>query len=205
MKNSRYQNLIKIIFNEKCKNIMEIGTYNGYNSFYMIETAKLFHKFNRVNYYGFDLFEDLTDQDLKNEFSKQPPSYHFVKKKLEKTRANIYLFKGNTLKTLPKFIEILNKKNERIDFVFIDGGHSIETITSDWNNVEKVIDNQSIIIFDDYYDNIKKEIEAFGCQSLINHLNRDIYQVKILKPQSQFKNDWGILKVNMVKVTRKSY
>ena len=38
------------------------------------------------------------------------------------------------LKTLKKF-----KPDRPIDFIFIDGGHSIDTIQSDWDNIKKFI------------------------------------------------------------------
>ena len=65
---------------------------------------------------------------------------------------NIYikLIKGDTKQSLKQF------KIKKIDFVFIDGGHSIETIKNDWLNIQKLINKKSVVIFDDYYEN--KEI-----------------------------------------------
>ncbi|MHA1756048.1 MAG: hypothetical protein ACTSVV_04705 [Promethearchaeota archaeon] len=100
---SRYYNLIKVIYKTKAKNIIEIGTFDGRHAFHMIKVAMLFHKFCEINYYGFDLFEDLTDKDLKNEFSKKPPKMNQVRKYLEKTNANIHLFKGDTKKNITDF------------------------------------------------------------------------------------------------------
>ena len=57
------------------------------------------------------------------------------------------MIKGDTIKSLKTF----SKKNKIIDFIFIDGGHSLKTIKSDWNNVKKLINKKSEVVFDDYY------------------------------------------------------
>lgn len=53
----RYKYWIELIKLNRCKKIMEIGTYNGENAMRMIKAAKRFHRSDRIEYYGFDLFE----------------------------------------------------------------------------------------------------------------------------------------------------
>lgn len=202
LKASRYRNLLKIIYKNKCSNIVEIGTFDAENSKQMIEVSKMFNDPADINYYGFDLFEGLTDEELKKEFSKRPPSKKAVEQKLNKTGVNIHLFKGYTKKTLPEFVKKYSKK-ARFDFIFIDGGHYIETIKLDWKYVQKLMDKNTIVVFDDYYSNEEPEIDRLGCQSIIDNLNRSKYEVEILRPQNRFDKSWGTLKVNMVKVTLK--
>ena len=55
----RYLNLLVLILIYRPKKILEIGVYNGRRSLQMIEAAKIFNK--DIYYYGFDLFEDLTN------------------------------------------------------------------------------------------------------------------------------------------------
>jgi hypothetical protein len=64
------------------------------------------------------------------------------------------LIKGNTRDTL---------HGEKIaaDFVFIDGGHSVETIRGDYNAVK----GSKVVVFDDYYTGINTE--KFGCNSIV--------------------------------------
>ena len=64
------------------------------------------------------------------------------------------------------------------------------------------MDYNTVVIFDDYYDN-EEVIQKYGCNLLIDSLNRNIYDIEILEPQEQFPKDWGILKINMVKVKLK--
>jgi len=55
------------------------------------------------------------------------------------------------------------------DFFFIDGGHSLETIDSDWKNCKRLMHDRSIIVLDDYWHGNYKQ----GCASLIDTLGVD--------------------------------
>jgi hypothetical protein len=203
LKNSRYENLFRIIYKEKSSDLIEVGTSDGEHAYHMIKTAQLFHPKNKVNYYGFDLFEAFKEDDMEEEYyPKRPPSFKYVKKKLETTKANINLYKGYSKDTLPKFIKAIKEQNQKFDFIFIDGGHSINTINLDWNNLKNLMGYNTVVIFDDYYDN-EDLIQKYGCNFLIDDLNRDNYDIEILKPQEQSIQNWGILKINMVKVKLK--
>ncbi|MDO9464823.1 MAG: class I SAM-dependent methyltransferase [bacterium] len=193
----KYRNLLKTIYKKRCQSIMEIGTHNGIHSRHMIETANIFQPMNRITYYGFDLFEGLTDEDFQKELAKKPPTYDEIRQRLEKTGANINLYMGYTKDTLPKFLE--ESKDEQIDFIFIDGGHSIETISLDWSYVKKIMYPNTVVIFDDYYSNKEAKDSGFGCQSLINNLDRDVYDIEILEPMDHFGGDTP-RDCNMVKV-----
>ena len=65
---------------------------------------------------------------------------------LKKFSKNIKLVKGNSNKVL-KDINISN-----IDFAFIDGGHSYQTVYNDINHVINKVKKGSIILCDDYRD-----------------------------------------------------
>lgn len=194
----RYRTLIREIAKQKSKSILEVGVFNGRNSNRMIETAKSFHKPININYYGFDLFEMLTQEELKEEFSKMPLSEQSIREKLQPTGVHINLYKGYSQETLANFVT--ENPNIHIDFIFIDGGHSIETVTSDWNNLSKIVNKNTVVIFDDYYENTEKEILGKGCNELIDNLDRTIYKVELLHPINEFQHDWGILKVRFAKV-----
>ena len=61
-------------------------------------------------------------------------------------------------------------KNHNIaDFVFIDGDHRIEAISSDFNSVK----NSKVIIFDDYYitgEHNNFTIDKYGCNHVLKSL-----------------------------------
>jgi hypothetical protein len=172
----RYAQLLLIVFLKRPKSIVEIGVYKGKRSKELIEVAKIFN--NKINYYGFDLFDLFNRKiDLK-EFSKKPNSENDIKYKLSKL-ANVMLFKGFTHNTLPTF-------NKKIDLIFIDGGHSVKTIANDWHYVKKMMHKDTYVLFDDYYSNNKKIIRKFGCNNIISELP-DIYQSNVLPIKDKIK------------------
>src|SRR5690606_5655890 len=133
----RYQLIVEEIEKRAPVTIMEIGTWNGLRGTEMIHAAQRVRSDTSIVYFGFDLFEDLTPaeiaRDSVREHSKLPPAMETVRSSLEKTGATIHLTKGNTIEVLPPLAESLPV----MDFVYIDGGHSLATIASDWNCVLK--------------------------------------------------------------------
>lgn len=190
----RYQYLFQCIQDSRCRKVMEIGTWDGLRAEQMIKTAKKIHG-SSIEYYGFDLFEDF-DNLLHGEKlgTKKAPSMGSVKNRLSKTGCSINLFKGDSVKILPQVINSLPK----MDMIFIDGGHNIETIQNDWFNIQPLIGLGTIVIFDDYWNR-----DDVGCKFVVENISSNEYLVEILPIQDSFKKDWGILKINFVKVTRK--
>lgn len=174
---------------------MEIGTWNGNHAAKMIEKAKKYWLPEEIEYYGFDLFEDIDEEMIKAEVSKKPPSMNTVKEKLEKTGAKIILYKGNTLNILPEAIKNIPK----MDFIFIDGGHSIKTIQNDWNYSKKLMHDKTVLIFDDYWN-----MEGSGCNRVVDSIDRSEFSVEILQPTDKFKKNWGILRINFVEVMKRT-
>ena len=69
------------------------------------------------------------------------------------------MIKGNSNHTL-KHIEM-----EKVDYVFLDGGHEYQTVKNDLNNCKKVIINLGTVLCDDYNlsyaPGVKKAIDEF--------------------------------------------
>lgn len=182
------------ILEYKPKSICEIGVYTGERSSEIIKLAGLVSNI-KVNYYGFDLFEDITADEVKNEFSKQPLSLDKIKMILSKNlfAEKINLVKGNTITTLKNI-----DKNLKFDFIFIDGGHKIETINSDFQNLSNKINERGFIILDDYYSNNTEIIKYAGCNNLLE-LKSNNYNFKILnKTDYHYHNDFGKFGISMV-------
>jgi predicted O-methyltransferase YrrM len=193
----RYANIIITILLNKPKIILEIGVYKGKRSLEMIEAAKLFN--NKIFYFGFDLFEDFFKKKniLKVEFSKEPKNFNFIKEKIGAI-ANVFLYKGYTKNTLPLFI----KKKVKPDLIFIDGGHSIETISNDWSFVKKMMKKTTVVIFDDYYSNSKSIIKKFGCNKIIHNLEKK-YTWRLLPLKDEIFLNQSMIKINLVSVRLK--
>jgi len=191
----RYKHLFRTVDRCKARHIMEIGTWNGNHAVAMIKVAKKYWLPGEIEYYGFDLFEDADEKTIEVEISKKPSLYNEVKEKLEKTGAKINLYKGNTLNTLPETVKDLPK----MDFIFIDGGHSIETVQNDWNYSKQLIHDKTMVIFDDYWN-----MEDSGCNKIVDSIDRREFLVEILQPTDKFKKKWGTLYINFVKVIKRT-
>ena len=100
-----------------------------------------------------------------------PYSIKSVKRLLKKYENNVNIIQGNSNKIL-KEISVNN-----FDYVFLDGGHKYETVLNDLKNLTGVIQNNGIILCDDYdlayAPGVKKAIDEYV---LLNNFN-----LKILK------------------------
>lgn len=129
-------------------NIVEVGTWNGSRAIQMAEAA-FASGVSHVSYVGFDTFEEGNDRALEGH-SKPHASYWHVTGRLDnyarmmrrkdKTFA-FKLVKGNTLKTLPASKHLTADAT----FCYIDGGHSYETVKSDYTYLA----HSPYVVFDD--------------------------------------------------------
>lgn len=148
----RYVQLLEAVMDLQPRAILEIGTWNGERALQMLTFSP------GAKYYGFDLFEDATDQTDETEKNVKP--HCRVSQVMARLKGfNAQLFKGNTRDTLKDF-------NEPIDFAWIDGGHSVETIRSDWDNVRRVLKPGGAVFFDDYYSG-GIDTELYGCNKVV--------------------------------------
>lgn len=195
----RYRDLFRTVYSRRARRIMEIGTWNGVHARQMIETAAVSHPVREICYFGFDLFEALTDELLAREFSKRPPAQAEVQAVLEQSGARIRLHTGDTRTTLPVAADELTD----IDLVFVDGGHAEATIASDWSNVERIMGPETVVLFDDYYVDPAPRLAGLGCQTLIDGLDRARFEVAFPGPVDVFPQSWGELRIRLARVKRR--
>lgn len=196
IKPARYANLFRAIHQHRCRRILEIGVFDGVHAMWMIQTAHIHHPVRRIEYHGVDLFEWLTEDLLKEELAKKPPGRKEVETRLEATGANIRLYQGNSRQVLPTLWDTVGV----MDLIFIDGGHSHETVVADWKNIQPFIGPETVVIFDDYLFNDEPEVRNIGCQMLVDGLDRSIFTVDVLEPTDTFEQPWGMLKTAMAMV-----
>jgi len=158
----RYQQVSRIVELVKPATIIEIGTWNGDHALIMAKAALKYRA--RLHYTGYDLFDTATDQTDQTEFNVR--SHHSraaVQAKLAAFQADnpgftFDLVEGDTRSTLGDSVA---------DFAYIDGGHSVETIGSDYAHLKRC----GAIVFDDYYDfdasGRRPDIDAVGCNRLL--------------------------------------
>ncbi len=191
----RYDQIFTEIKRLKPKNIMEIGVWSGERARRMIEIASRYNKPTTINYFGFDFFERMDSETFQKEVSKQPPPQEVVQSKLLKTGASINLIKGDTTQTLRNE----QGKHPSMDIIFIDGGHSLETVESDWQNAKTFMHKGSVLIFDDYWTN---RIDA-GAKRTVDAIDRNEFSVEIMPVVDSFDNtSFGRLVIQLAKVTK---
>ena len=155
-----------LVKQQKPKNFLEIGVFTGVTARNICELLSLINNKNFF-YLGIDLFEDFQEA-ISNEvvpdflvkkqnFSNPLKSlvYNFLLKEklnsldsvsrfLKKFSNNIELKKGNSLSILPK-IDL-----KIFDMIFVDGGHSYETVKFELDIILKSIKDNCLVVCDDY-------------------------------------------------------
>ena len=164
------------------KIFLEIGVFHGVTARNVCELLYQTHK-NDFKYIGLDLFVE--NEENKNEvipnntfnnplkriyfkyIKKQNPySLQAVRDLLKKFEKNIHLIQGNSNKVLKKID--MNK----IDYVFLDGGHEYNTVKNDLDNCIEVIKKGGTILCDDYNlssaPGVKDAIDEFVKKNQLN-------------------------------------
>ena len=163
------------IASKKPKNFLEIGVFHGVTARNVCELLHSIHG-NNFKYVGLDLFgesveninEVIPNTKFNNPFKKiyfeyilrqDPYSIECVSYFFKKFEKNIHLIKGNSNQLLKKI------DMTQIDYVFLDGGHTYETVKSDLESCIPVIDNHGTVLCDDYdlsyAPGVKKAIDEF--------------------------------------------
>ena len=167
---------LNYVFQKKPKNFLEVGVFHGVTSRNVCELLNNIHE-KDFNFTGIDLFST-ENEETKGEFipktkftnplktiyynyiiQSDPYSVQSVESLLKKYKNNINIIKGNSNKVL-KEISINN-----FDYVFLDGGHKYETVLNDLKNLTKVVENNGVILCDDYdltyAPGVKKAIDEY--------------------------------------------
>lgn len=160
--------------------IIEIGVHHAARSVMMVKLARKLGRTN-VEYYGFDLFEDMTPNFNSNEFGKPELAVSRDEARRRITAAGatkVQLIKGDTKTSLPQAVKEIPVAN----VVFIDGGHSIETIASDLEHVLNCCGPNTRIILDDYYPSVYDKGCAFlsKCFTLLNEYGISLQELNPL-------------------------
>lgn len=163
----RYKQLAPLVRHFEPRQILEVGTWSGWRA---VQMALLgLERGWDVSYRGFDVFEDFTAEFDVKEMNVKP---HFSMKEVGKLlslvedlypKFSFELVQGDTNKTL---------KNETADFVFLDGGHSYDTILNDFEAVRK----SSVILLDDYYAG-PIDTDKYGCNRVIQELPHQVLPI----------------------------
>ncbi len=195
-------NILELINEYNPKNVLEVGVFCGVTARNICELLDKNHK-NSFSYIGVDLFgnnkassdDEIEPLFLKNQKFSNPFKtlfYNYIKKEnlnsiesvhklLKKFGDKIKLIQGDTREILE------NLSLESIEFVFLDGGHSYETVMNDLNILEKKLRKNAIILCDDYDGKTKID-------SVTNAIN-DFVNKKGLLIEKKFQR-FALIKIN---------
>ncbi len=179
----------------KMYRLLEIGVYDGNNAVKMIKHAKSRGR-SIVGYWGVDLFEDLTPEKSREEMSKikLPPNIMEVRRRIGQTNAIATVIIGDSSRIIE---EEAGGRMPHMDVIFVDGGHSLETICSDWMAIQELVHDKTHIVLDDYYRNR----DDFGCARLADFLATDpAYKVDVGAHVDEPGNGLRISSVTVTKV-----
>ena len=156
----RYAYIPRLIEALKPRSIVEIGTWSGHRALQMARIA-LKHS-PAVTYRGFDLFDtgsatdDEREKNVKPHFALEDVQALLESFALENPGFGFSLVSGDTRQSLPE---------TQADFAFIDGGHSVETIRSDYERLRAC----RVIVFDDFYQG-PIDTALYGCNAVVRDL-----------------------------------
>ena len=171
----------------KPKNFLEVGVFQGVTSRNVCEKLNVINK-GEFSFYGVDIFQETNNiidnkemtvkhNRISNPFKhllfniilkKNLFSIDSIYKFLKKFKNNVYLYKGFSDTALLK-IDL-----SKIDMIFLDGGHSYETVSNDLSLILKSICKGKIIICDDY-DQV-----SYGVKKAVDELNGQVNEIKQL-------------------------
>ena len=172
--------LLDLIDKFKPINFLEVGVLEGVTSRNICEKLNIINKGN-FKFIGIDLFgEDITENNLK-EFTPisykinnplkwiyfnlilrmKPNSKKCVEYLLRKFKESIFIYEGYSKDLLKK----INLND--IDFVFLDGGHSYQTVKEDLYLLILKLKGDSIIICDDY------NIDNYGVKRAVDEIKNN--------------------------------
>ena len=147
---TRYEIVIDACRSRRVSRILEIGTCTGGTALHMILAAQSIGNPDRVEYWGFDLFEQFDPQAFAPGETKPPKTSVEVQRMLRRTTGirpdRLYLVVGDTAKTLCEWVP----RMPPMDVIFIDGGHSEEVVSTDWKWCQQIMHTGTRCFFDDY-------------------------------------------------------
>ena len=179
--------LLEQIEIHKPQNFLEVGVFQGVTSRNVCEKLYEINKENFL-FHGIDVFEntdskfDSREKTTKHNRLSNPLKhliFNIILKKnlfsieniydfLKKFKDNVNLYKGFS------DTELLKIDMSKIHMVFLDGGHSYETVKNDLFLILKSIKKNKIIICDDY------DQESYGVKKAVDELSSQVSEIRML-------------------------
>jgi hypothetical protein len=156
---------------------------------------------HKLRYVGLDLFSNqMTASIALHEASPKPLSKQNVERLLKEKFPDLdfSLVEGYSNDTLSEL-------SEKFSFIFIDGGHSYETVKSDLELAKGLLDSGGTIVLDDYTNSRAEKLANFGVTRLVKELDRKEWNVSLSKLPDIFQHEWGVLITRLVILKPKNF
>lgn len=169
----RYEQLIDIVKEKQPARILEIGTWKGLRAIEMKLASP------NSEYVGIDLFEDGSDEIDEIENNVKPRvSRREVAKSLAENAfqcGGFRLLKGFSSDQLE--VVLSEYGEDSFDLIFIDGGHSVETIRNDFEQSIRLLRKNGAIVLDDYYTG-GIDVDRWGCNRIVDGIQATLLPIE---------------------------
>jgi hypothetical protein len=105
----------------------------------------------------------------------------YIKKEFSNTKITIIY--GNSIETIKKYILDNPTELNSYELIHLDGGHTYDIFSEDYNNCKKLIVDNGVIIFDDYDMN---DIKSFICTKINEKEIVEHNEINIVKNDFHF-------------------
>jgi hypothetical protein len=188
----RYGRLYTHLRRHPARTILEIGVHRGRRSVGFIRSCLKTYPPSEVHFFGIDLFDlyesapPSVDLAAEHALTKRPLPQAAIRERLIALlpSSNIHLYAGPSQEVFAAHW----REMPPMDFVFIDGGHSLETIQSDFEFASRLLSKEGYIFLDDYW-----LTDEAGCRRLVRSLSSQAYDVRIYPVPDCYKNAVGFI------------
>ena len=162
----------KNIENQKL-NILEIGSYEGLSAVFFLNFFKNSNLTCIETFKGSDEHSDINFETVKENF----------KSNVELYKNRITLFEGTSDFFFKNKINV-NKK-DMYDIIYIDGSHHHDDVLNDAFNSFELLNNNGMIIFDDFLKKYYKNINQDPIKAILNFINKNKHCIDIVNVNYQ--------------------
>jgi predicted O-methyltransferase YrrM len=167
--------LCSLLFLRNPATIFEFGTYLGYTTSTLLANMRPDGKL-----FSIDLPNNNENNDFKNQIDwklvKSNDAYndtYLTEQALQKGEVYLMDMKSDNRLTLIKEDSLLFEPDkwdlkEKVDFIFLDGGHTEKVVTADTMNSVQMMSSNAILIWHDYKSNIHRKVTDIVDQYAIN-------------------------------------